>query len=330
MYCSNCGKQIPDEAVFCPECGYAVYEDDVAALKDLENGSDGNTRVYGAAFTEEVEAGAKARAASSGGKSKRKVHSVPDDRAGRNRGGKRGGDGGGNGRNPIMTLILSLIAIILIGVIWYVGAKVVSGMREEREAREAAEEQARQEAESAAQAAEAAESSGTNAVTFLPTQTPTASPTATPTQTLPPVTVTATPTATPTEIPSATSTPLVTPTPTETPTPTPTETPTPTPTATPAQTGGTQVFPNSSSSAIDPSSLSGLSAWELKVARNEIYARHGRQFKDQALRDYFESQPWYSGTIPSENFTDSMLSDLERQNIKTIMSYEHDHGLNGQ
>ena len=63
MYCSNCGKQIPDEAVFCPECGYAVYEDDVEALKHLETEPDGNTRVYGADFAEEVEAGARASSA---------------------------------------------------------------------------------------------------------------------------------------------------------------------------------------------------------------------------------------------------------------------------
>ncbi|MBR4256231.1 MAG: zinc ribbon domain-containing protein, partial [Clostridia bacterium] len=35
MFCSNCGKEIPDESVFCPECGYAVYEDDVRELENI-------------------------------------------------------------------------------------------------------------------------------------------------------------------------------------------------------------------------------------------------------------------------------------------------------
>ena len=41
------------------------------------------------------------------------------------------------------------------------------------------------------------------------------------------------------------------------------------------------------------SEVSGLSDWQLLIARNEIYARHGLGFKDESLREYFQSKSWY-------------------------------------
>lgn len=39
----------------------------------------------------------------------------------------------------------------------------------------------------------------------------------------------------------------------------------------------------------------------LQMAINEIYARHGRMFNTPSIREYFESQSWYHGTVePSE------------------------------
>ena len=43
------------------------------------------------------------------------------------------------------------------------------------------------------------------------------------------------------------------------------------------------IFYDSDSRYLTGDELSGLSSWELKVARNEIYARHGRLFKDNEL-----------------------------------------------
>src|SRR5262249_39404805 len=39
--------------------------------------------------------------------------------------------------------------------------------------------------------------------------------------------------------------------------------------------------------------LQSLSTDRLHIARNEIFARRGRYFKDDALRAYFEQFPWY-------------------------------------
>jgi YARHG domain len=66
--------------------------------------------------------------------------------------------------------------------------------------------------------------------------------------------------------------------------------------------------------------LRGLSLYELRLLRNEVYARHGRSFKSQWLSQYFFSQPWYA---PEDNFKDEQLSGSDKQNVETIVSYEN-------
>ena len=41
---------------------------------------------------------------------------------------------------------------------------------------------------------------------------------------------------------------------------------------------------------------------ELSIAMNEIWARHGRRFKNNWLQGYFNSKSWYSGTISPDDF----------------------------
>ena len=66
--------------------------------------------------------------------------------------------------------------------------------------------------------------------------------------------------------------------------------------------------------------LHGLSLNELRLLRNEIYARHGRQFQAPWLSQYFYSQPWYQ---PVENFKDEDVSGTDKQNVDTIVAYEN-------
>ena len=66
--------------------------------------------------------------------------------------------------------------------------------------------------------------------------------------------------------------------------------------------------------------LQGLSLHELRLLRNEIYARHGRMFKADWLQQYFFSQPWYT---PDENFKDEELSGNDKLNVETIVKYEN-------
>lgn len=72
--------------------------------------------------------------------------------------------------------------------------------------------------------------------------------------------------------------------------------------------------------------LEGFSAWDCRLARNEIYARHGKIFKDEALQTYFNSFSgiWY--TPEYEDVPDSMLNQWEIDNVKTIIGYEEKMG----
>lgn len=82
------------------------------------------------------------------------------------------------------------------------------------------------------------------------------------------------------------------------------------------------ILPDSSSRELTIADISGLSHDQLDLARNEIYARHGRKFTNPTLQNYFNSQAWYTGTIEPEDFTDDMLSDIEKNNIQFIKEHE--------
>ena len=68
--------------------------------------------------------------------------------------------------------------------------------------------------------------------------------------------------------------------------------------------------------------VKGLSKDQCRYARNEIYARHGRKFTDKKLQDYFDNQSWYEGTVEPEDFDESVLSKVEKKNIKLLKKYE--------
>ena len=66
--------------------------------------------------------------------------------------------------------------------------------------------------------------------------------------------------------------------------------------------------------------LKGLSLHELRLLRNEIYARHGRAFRAPWLQQYFWSQPWYE---QKEDFQDEQVSGTDKLNVETIVRYEN-------
>ncbi len=83
---------------------------------------------------------------------------------------------------------------------------------------------------------------------------------------------------------------------------------------------------SSDSRYITKGELVGMSEWELKVARNEIYARHGRRFKDSDLQSYFDGKSWYYGHTDPKNFDESVFNKYEKANIKVITEYEEEMG----
>jgi hypothetical protein len=81
--------------------------------------------------------------------------------------------------------------------------------------------------------------------------------------------------------------------------------------------GDMELFENK---LIADSMLRGLSLHELRLLRNEIYARHGRIFKTMWIQQYFGGQPWYD---PKEDFKDEEISGSDKTNIETIVRYEN-------
>ncbi|MCX6810739.1 MAG: YARHG domain-containing protein [Candidatus Berkelbacteria bacterium] len=79
------------------------------------------------------------------------------------------------------------------------------------------------------------------------------------------------------------------------------------------------VLPDSSSRDLSSSEILGLTPWQLRIARNEIYARHGLRFQTAAMSQYFGSKCWYH---PRYNSVDGELSPLEKRNIQRIRGYE--------
>lgn len=72
--------------------------------------------------------------------------------------------------------------------------------------------------------------------------------------------------------------------------------------------------------AVTEQMLQGLGLYELRLLRNEVYARRGRRFRTEWLSQFFYSQPWYE---PTEEFTEPELSDIEKKNIEAIVAYEN-------
>lgn len=78
------------------------------------------------------------------------------------------------------------------------------------------------------------------------------------------------------------------------------------------------LLPNSGSAYLTEADFADLSHWELILARNEIFARHGRRFQNADIQAYFDGCSWYSGTIAPEDFDSSVLSDIEVKNVQML------------
>ena len=66
---------------------------------------------------------------------------------------------------------------------------------------------------------------------------------------------------------------------------------------------------------------------DLRIARNEIYARHGRKFDSNELRTYFESKSWYRGTVDPEDFSVSCFNQYENANAAFLNQKENERGV---
>jgi len=64
-----------------------------------------------------------------------------------------------------------------------------------------------------------------------------------------------------------------------------------------------------------------MSRREMSLARNAVYARHGYQFKNAELKEFFEAQRWFKGKTADINTI--TLSETEVYNINLIKELEN-------
>lgn len=115
----------------------------------------------------------------------------------------------------------------------------------------------------------------------------------------------------------------------------------PEPTATPTPSeeqpqvtaeSGEYFFPESSNRYLTDEEISNYTSDQLELAKNEIYARHGRQFVTDYIADYFNSKSWYQGTIDPETFDaeqGSIFNEYEIANINKIQQWEDQKASEG-
>lgn len=84
------------------------------------------------------------------------------------------------------------------------------------------------------------------------------------------------------------------------------------------------VLPESNEKGLSADELRDLGEDRLRIARNEIYARYGRSFQDEALAQYFQKKAWY---CQSETIDDTVLSETELANRDLILQAEQNAAL---
>ena len=88
----------------------------------------------------------------------------------------------------------------------------------------------------------------------------------------------------------------------------------------------THLLPDSSIRYLTNKDLEGFTAEMCRLARNELFARHGRKFKDEMLQEYFNACSWYEGTVEPDEFDDDVFNSYEVANRDLIIQYEMDRG----
>lgn len=82
-----------------------------------------------------------------------------------------------------------------------------------------------------------------------------------------------------------------------------------------------QIFPNSSDEYLSESEVSVLTKEEAQEAINEIYARRGYIFRNEDIYNYFCRYDWYNPSIPADDFSDAVFSQIELDNIHLLAKY---------
>jgi hypothetical protein len=70
---------------------------------------------------------------------------------------------------------------------------------------------------------------------------------------------------------------------------------------------------------LDPQALVLLSAKQLRLLRNAVYARHGRTFDSKELKEFFSGRSWYRA---DPAYTDARLTSVDKRNLELLQKAE--------
>lgn len=110
--------------------------------------------------------------------------------------------------------------------------------------------------------------------------------------------------------------PFVNPGPAPQPAPAPGPAPSPSP-APPPPASADFLLPQSGAQPLSPTDIAALDKAQLRLARNEIYARHGRIFKSPDLAAHFSRYAWYRPVAAEVS-----LSPVEQRNVDLLQRAE--------
>lgn len=92
-----------------------------------------------------------------------------------------------------------------------------------------------------------------------------------------------------------------------------------------SNTKGDYIFPESNTRHLTTDEILACTPDEIRLGRNEIYARHGRIFNDESLVKHFESTSWYVGKYTAEEMDEigiSVFNQYEIANLELMQSLE--------
>ena len=89
-----------------------------------------------------------------------------------------------------------------------------------------------------------------------------------------------------------------------------------------ADTRSEYIFPDMDTRYLTQDEVSKLSLQAVCYGKNELYARHGRKFLSQELKDYFNDKTWYEGTVDPDSFSPGVFNTYENDNLLLLVSAE--------
>jgi hypothetical protein len=84
-------------------------------------------------------------------------------------------------------------------------------------------------------------------------------------------------------------------------------------------------YPETATRRLTRADLAGKSKRELRIMRNEIFARYGYRFGKSDLRTHFERKSWYDPTTTDAAYLyNHRFTQIERDNVTFIRKFEQD------